>query len=319
MIASRHGQISQTVIYFQMTFYPKGFCVMKKQLLLPLAAAAGGAAALVLRLLQNKTGFDPATGLPIPGNAPGIALAAFLVLLAAALCLLTRLLPAESEDGPFFPEDFRTTNAALVALPVTGIFLMAVSGALDVAAGAAMLNALEGVGGPDGPAVVWSAWGGASGLTFTPKARVLAGALVLISAVSLFPAAACCRRRPGVRPRSASPALLLAPPVCMVARLVLAYRVDSVNPALQAYYVEILALTFMTLAFYRLSGFAYHAVRRRRFAPYAAAGAALCLAALADSEGLSALLLYAGGAATLLGFLLLWLTEGQSVSEIVEG
>ena len=42
------------------------------------------------------------------------------------------------------------------------------------------------------------------------------------------------------------------------------------------------------------------------------------MTALADSEGLSALLLYIGGALTLLGFLLLWLTEGQSVSEIVE-
>lgn len=291
---------------------------MKRQLLVPLAAAAGGAAALVLRLLQNKTGFDPATGLPIPGNAPGIALAAFLVLLAAALVLLARLLPAESEDGPFFPEDFRTANAGLVALPVLGVFLMAASGALDVAAGAAELSALERVGGADGPTVIWAVWGAASGLTFTPRARVLAGALALAAAVSLFPAAACCRRRPGVRPRTASPVLLLVPPVCMVARLVLAYRVDSVNPALQAYYVEILALTFLTLALYRLSSFAYHAAKTRRFALYAGEGAALCLAALADGDSLSALLLYAGGAAVLLGFLLLWLTEGRSVSEIVE-
>ena len=292
---------------------------MKKQLLVPLAAAAGGAAALVLRLLQNKTGFDPATGLPIPGNAPGTALAVFLVLLAAVLVLLARLLPAESEDGPFFPEDFRTVNAGLVTLPILGIFLMAASGALDIAAGAAELSALEAVAGPDGPTVIWSVWGAASGLTLTPRARLLAGALTLVSAVSLFPAAACCRRRPGVRPRTASPALLLIPPVCMVARLVLAYRVDSVNPALQAYYVEILALTFLTLALYRLSSFAYHAAKTRRFALYAGEGVALCLTALADGESLSALLLYAGGAAALLGFLLLWLTEGQSVSEIVEG
>ena len=291
---------------------------MKKQLLLPLAAAAGGAVALVLRLLQNKTGFEPATGLPIPGNAPGVALAVFLAVLAAVLYLLARLLPAETEEGPFFPEDFRTANAGLVVLPVMGIVLMAVSGALDIAAGAALLNSLEAVGGPDGPTVIWSTWGPASGLTFTPKARVLAGALVLTSAVSLFPAAACCRCRPGVRPRTASPALLLVSPVCMVARLVLAYRVDSVNPALQAYYVEILALAFMTLAFYRLSSFAYHAPKPRRFALYAGAAAALCLTALADGESLSALLLYAGGAAVLLGFLLLWLTEGRSVSEIVE-
>lgn len=137
---------------------------MKKQLLLPLASAAGGAAALVLRLLQNKTGFEAATGLPVPGNAPGTALTALLAVLAAALYLLARLLPAETEDGPFFPEDFRTVNAALVALPVVGIFLMAVSGALDIAAGAALMNSLEAVGGPDGPSVIWSTWGASSGL-----------------------------------------------------------------------------------------------------------------------------------------------------------
>lgn len=291
---------------------------MKKQLLLPLVSAAGGAAALVLRLLQNKTGFEAATGLPVPGNVPGLALAALLVGLAAALCLLARLLPAEDEDGPVFPEDFRTQNAGLVTLTVLGVLLMAVSGALDIAVGAAKLNALESVGGPDGPTVIWSAWGVAPGLTFTPKARILAGALVLAGAASLLPAAACCRLRPGRQPRTIPPTLLLVSPVCMVVRLVLAYRVDSVNPALQAYYVEILALTCLTLALYRLSSFACRAARTRRFALYAGGAVVFCITALADGESLSALLLYAGGAATAMGFLLLWLTEGRSISEILE-
>lgn len=289
--------------------------MMKKQLLLPLAATAGGAAALVLRLLQNKTGFEAATGLPIRGNTPGLALAALLAVLAVVLFLLSRLLPAETEDGPLFPDDFRTTSAGLVTLPILGIFLMAAAGVLDIAEGAALTTALESVAGQDGPVVVWLA-GGAAGLV--PKARIAAGALELAAAVSLFPPAACCRRRAGVRPRKVSPALLLIAPVCLVARLVLAYRVDSVNPALQAYYVEILALTFLTLAFYRLSSFAYHAAKTRRFALYAGAAVALCVAAMADAKSLSALLLYGGGAAALLGFLLLWLTEGQSVAEIVE-
>ena len=75
---------------------------MKRQLLLPLAAAAGGAAGLVLRLLQHRTGFEAATGLPIPGNAPGTALAVLLVVLFAVLLLLARTLPpAEEEGGPY--------------------------------------------------------------------------------------------------------------------------------------------------------------------------------------------------------------------------
>lgn len=290
---------------------------MKKQLLLPLAAVAGGAAALVLRLLQNKTGFESSTGLPIPGNLPGLALVILLAVLALVLAALSRLLPREHEDGPFFPEDFRTAGAGLVTLLVTGIFLMAVAGGLEIAVGGALLSlAGQAPGGPDGPTVLFSTWG--PGLAVSPKTRVMMGALALASAVSLLPAAVSCRRRPGVRPRIASPALLLIPPVCMVARLVLAYRVDSVNPALAAYYVEILALTFLTLAFYRLSSFAYHAARTRRFALYAGAAVVLCLTAVADAGGLPAALFYIGAALTLLGFLLLWLTEGRAVSEIVE-
>lgn len=294
---------------------------MKKQLLLPLAAAAGGAAGLVLRLLQNQTGFEAATGLPIPGNAPGTALAVLLAALFAVLFLLARMIPPAEEEGPLFPEDFRTANAGLAALPIMGIFLMALSGGLDILAGAALLNpgGLESVGGPDGPAVFWAAGAVVSGPVLSSRGRLITGVLTLLSAVCLFPPAACCLCRPGARPRTASPALLLVPPVCLVARLVLAYRVDSVNPALASYYVEILALVFMTLAFYRLSSFAYRAARPRHFALYTGAAVALCLTVLTDGDGFSALLLYAGGALTLMGFLLLWLTGGRSVSEIVEG
>ena len=167
---------------------------MKKQLLLPLAAVAGGAAALVLRLLQNKTGFEAATGLPVSGNAPGMALVVFLAALAVVLFVLAGLLPAEDEGGPFFPEDFRTVNAGLVSLVIMGVFLMAISGGMDLLAGAAFMNpgGIEVVGGQDGPAVYWMAGNtAAAGLALTPKARMLMGVLTLAAAISLFPAAAC--------------------------------------------------------------------------------------------------------------------------------
>ena len=99
-------------------------------------------------------------------------------------------------------------------------------------------------------------------------------------------------------------------------RLVLTYRLDSVNPVLAAYYVELLALVFLTLGFYRLSSFAYKAGRTRRFALYTSAAVVLCLAALADSGcTFPARLLYAGGAVTLLGFLLLRLLAPAPRSE----
>lgn len=284
---------------------------MKKQLLLPLAAAAGGAAALVLRLLQNRTGFESGTGLPIPGNVPGLALAVLLVVLVLALVALSFLVPKETEEGPFFPRDFRSTQAGLVALPVAGIFLIALAGVLDIAAGAALL-------GPAGEAAGDVAALTGAGFAVTPRSRVIMGVLALLSAVGLLPHAVSCRLRPGVRPKISVPALLLIPPVCMVIRLVLTYRVDSVDPSLASYYVEVLALTFLTLALYHLSSFAFHAAKTRRFSFYAGFAMVASLASMGDAEGVSALLFYGGAAVTLLGFLLLWLTEGRSVSGIVE-
>ena len=41
-----------------------------------------GAAGMSLRLLQNMTGFEPGTGLPIPGSIPGILLPVLLAMKA---------------------------------------------------------------------------------------------------------------------------------------------------------------------------------------------------------------------------------------------
>ena len=94
------------------------------------------------------------------------------------------------------------------------------------------------------------------------------------------------------------------PVCCLVVRLVLTYRAVSVDPSLADYYPELLAVVFLTLAFYRLSSFAFRAGRTRRFALYAALAIAFCLAALADRPDPARLLFYLGGALTLFGFLL---------------
>jgi len=63
---------------------------MNRRYALPLTAALGGAAAWVLRLLQNHTGYEAGTGLPIPGNPAALALAVLLAGLAV-LPILTAL------------------------------------------------------------------------------------------------------------------------------------------------------------------------------------------------------------------------------------
>ena len=278
---------------------------MKKEYALPLTAALGGAAACVLRLLQNHTGYEADTGLPIPGNFAALALAVLLAGLAAALALTARFLPSEEDPGPVLPRDFSTENAGLLTLPMGGVFLLALSGLSDLAEGLRLL--------PEGLVSSRHAIYGilrAGGLGFTPQGQLLMGGLTLAAAVSLFPVLAGCRRREGGPRHKAPSAITLLPVAALVVRLVLTYRVDSVNPSLTMYYVELLALVFMTLGFYRLSSFVFQAGRTRRFGLYAAASLVLCAASLADGSAyLSTLLLYAGGALTLTGFLLLRIAD----------
>ena len=96
------------------------------------------------------------------------------------------------------------------------------------------------------------------------------------------------------------PLILLAVPVCLLARLILVYRLRSANPVLADYYLEILGLMFLILAAYRLSGFAVQAGRPRIFSFYAEVTAVLALSMLADGAAPSALLTL-GGALALTG------------------
>lgn len=275
---------------------------MDKRYALPLTAALGGAAAWVLRLLQDRTGFEADTGLPVPGDPAALALAVLLAGLGIALLLTSRLLPAEEDPGPVLPRDFSTASAGLLALPLCGVFLIALSGLADLAEGYRLL--------PEGGIVSsrHAIYGvlRAGGLGYSPRNQLLLGVLALAAAASLLPVLAGCRRRKGRPARPAPAPITLLPVAALVVRLVLTYRIDSVNPSLSMYYVELLALVFLTLAFYRLSSFAFQAGRTRPFALYAGAAVALCAASLADGSAyLSSLLLYAGGATTALGFLLL--------------
>lgn len=259
---------------------------MRRYAVFPILALGGGCAAFVLRLLQWRTGFEPDTGLPIPGTPFGI-LTAVLAAAAMALCLLLgRKLPQEQEGAPLFPDGFSTGDAGVLTPAVAGVFLMGVSGLADAAAGLG----IQGL--PGMTPLLSSRW-----------EHLILGLLTLTAAACLFPAVSTCRQRPGQEPAAFNGILLLVPVVCLVVRLVLVYRQDSANPVLAAYWVELLALVLVILALYRLSAFAYGAGRTRRFTLYAVPAILLCLAALADG-GLSSLLFNGGAALTLTGFLL---------------
>lgn len=267
---------------------------MKKYAVYPLLALAGGAAAFVLRLAQNRTGFEAATGLPVAGNLWSRLLVGLLVLTALVCLLLTRKLPAEPEEqSPGFSDAFSTHSSLLLMVLVTGVFLFVLSGLLEIAYGLGLAS------------------GAAEGSV--NRLSLLLGGLTLVCGGCFFSVLPACRRA-GAReaepctPRTVSGDLLLLPVGYLVVRLVTAYRTESINPVLEAYYIDLLALVLLTLTFYRLSSFAFHAGQTRRFLLYAIPAVVLCLTALADSRPLYDTLFFAGGALTALGFLLLRLS-----------
>lgn len=286
---------------------------MKKPLLLPFIALVGGAAAAVLRLLQNTTGFEEGTGLPIPGNLPATALVILLVLLAAVLILLVRRLPEKA--APAFPADFTARDPRLLFVPMAGLFLMGISGVLDLVAGLGLTETLiqSAVSAAD-PSGTTSVVAISSSDGYSSQAHLILGVLDLLAAAGLFFAVRACGTKHRHSRLRFNGTWLLAPVLAMAVRLVLAYRVDSVNPALEAYYVELLALVFLNLAFYRFSSFSFDAGRTRRFALYACCAVVLCLAAFCDSSSLSARLLEIGAGLCVLGFLLLHLTAASAPS-----
>lgn len=258
---------------------------MKKYLPLPILTLFGGAAAFVLRLLQQRTGFEADTGLPVTGNPYGYVLIALLLGVTLALFLLGGVHLPDEKNKPAntFTDSFSTYGNLILTVLVSGIFLLGASGVSDLYHG-----------------LIGSA----------SRLHAVQGLLTLLVAGSLFPVIPACRRS-GAReasnwvPPSFNGALLLVPVVYLVIRLVLTYRVDSVNPAVSAYYVELLALVFSILGFYRLSSFAFQSGRTRRFALCAELSIVLCLATLGDGHALSVTLLYLGSALIMLGFLLL--------------
>ncbi|MDY3282321.1 hypothetical protein [Dysosmobacter sp.] len=271
---------------------------MKKYVSILFTALAGGGLSFVLRLAQNRTGFEPDTGLPIPGSGFALAVPVVLAALAAATAVLCRGLPSEKEDTPgTFPDYFQARDTLTPTLLVTGAFLWLLSGGLELFTALAYRQGLVlGLVTSDG--------------LFSPVLAILSGGLTLLSALALFPIIAACRTggrhtSSGVSRRPLNSNLLLVPVAALVLRLVLVYREDSVNPSISAYYVGLLALAALILSFYRASSFGFHCGRTRRFAVYGLWALTLGVTALADSRSPASALLTLGGILLVTGLLLM--------------
>lgn len=241
--------------------------VMARIALICAIAAAG------TRLWQDRTCFDPVTGL---AAGKGLVLLPLLLLLSAGLLAAScRAFPPEGENRDPFSQRFAADSDATALFLMAGVFLLAFSA----------LVALFSRGG---------------------TAALLGGLLTLITAGSL---ALLFFRL--IRRREVPAALTLVPVGCLVGRLIADYRADSVNPVLAAYYPEILATVFFLMAVYQLSAFTFRCGQARRLSFFAAMSAVLSLAAMAGADhSLSQRLFYEGDAVVSLGILLLCRAPG---------
>ena len=264
---------------------------MKKQLVFPALAVGGGVGALALRLAQNRTGFEADTGLAIRGNIPAMALTAFAFLLAAALLALLRRLPKDQKAA--FPGSFSTKESAFLTLPVIGCLLMLLSGGADLAAGLDIA----------GTAV------------FSNRFHLILGIFAILSSLCLILSLSACRSGKWTSGDEFNGTLLLPVIVMLVMRLVVTYRLCSIDPTVEGYVIEILAMVFLTMGFFHLSSFAFGEGKPHIFTFCAVMATIFSLASAADFGThilcVSSVLLYVGGGAALLGFLLLYLNCEQ--------
>lgn len=273
--------------------------MMNEKRTLPLTALTCGAATLAVRLWNLAAGFEGSSRLPIAGH-PSFTL--LLVLLAAAFALLlwesTRL---PSNAAPRFP--FRTERRGPCLLSLAGAGLLALSGAADVFESFAGQRLFDLLRGSPSWRYQYDYTGliSGEGVGMEGGVQCVSGLLTLLSAWAALECVKACRGG-GLRFRT----LVLIPALTLSFRLVVIYRIDSVNPVLQDYALGLAALICQILGFYTFSAFTFECGSPRRFALSTTCAAVLALCVLCDGgEYLSAPLLLLGSAAVLMGFLLL--------------
>ena len=233
-------------------------------------AAILGAAGFFLRTMQQKTGFEPHTGLAVRANPYAIAVAAVILLAVAGFALALRgTLAPKMEFAALFSMEGKQGAKTLA---VGGALAMIIGGGLEVFKGVAVTRDVL---------------------------SLAAGAFLVVAGVCLFGTVKALSQS-----QEGEGVYLIAAVCCAVVQLIASYRLYAVDPVLQSYYVELLALVCHTLAFYTLCGLFYHGRGFRRFAFFTFVALLLTLTSLADGHGISEILMLLGMSAAEVGFAL---------------
>lgn len=247
---------------------------MKKDLLAPVAALLGGGVGVALRRWQLSAGFEPETGLPLAGAPANLVLPIWSALVALALVLLCR----NRRMSPRWETalDARGKPLFLTAC-VLGGFLLLGSGV-----GEWMALSTQGLTG--------NTWGA----RLLPLLRMALCVLGCLCAI--FWTKDLSRRAEGARQSLSILELCLLLCVWLISD----FRARAIDPVVQNYLYEVLAIVCALMAFYYLAGYSFQTGRPRRTAAFCLLGAYFSLVTLADGHSLADVCRY--------GFIILFLT-----------
>ena len=268
---------------------------MRKDIVIPLVPLLAGVAGFVLRRRELATGFEPDTGLAVPGCPAALALAALTAAVALALIVLARgrLRPFRGYDDAMLTHDpgMRAMGNAAAFLVLMASawelqeFVFTGWPAVSEQAAAARLS------GGNAAVVLLSGLG-------LPLVSVVMGLAAALSLLMLT------RNNYWGERRGERSAFLLLPAFGSCLWLILTYRDMSSDPVVAGYACHLLALVAVTLALYYTVALSFGKHPRPRAALYFSLLAVyLCLTALADGLELTQTLLLLSA--------VLWLT-GQS-------
>lgn len=265
---------------------------MRKEIMLPALAVAGGAVGFAFRRWELSAGFEPETGLAIPGAPSAVALMALSAAVAAALLFLCRG-KHRSFSGGYDAAFAARGNTVYLTAMVLAAFLLLVSAvtnffALPVAYAQAQAAVAAG--------------NGQSSPLFAVLPRALLG---ILSAVSFFCVLSTGRNNYRGQGKGRYSLPLLMPAYALCLWLIAAYQLRAGDPVRQDYLYELLAIITSLLGFYFTAGFSFERPKVFRSAFFSLLGVYFSLVTLADGHPLYVTALY--------GFCILSLCAGTAV------
>ena len=229
-----------------------------------------GGVGFALRRWQLAAGFEPDTGLPIPGAPATVALLVWSLLLIPVLVLLCRRsVPARSWEDALDAQG----NSLFLTAVVTGAFLLLVSaGAEAITLSATYRTSLSLLA--DNETLGWTA-------AAMPPLRILLCA-------AAFPCALGWGQRLARKsPKRRESLLLLELCLLFCVWLISDYQVRAANPVTQDYLYTIFAIVCGLLGLYYIAGWSFQTGKPCRTVVFCLLGPYFSLVTLADGHSLA--------------------------------